>query len=174
MKFTGLNVTAHVEEDLDKILESLGFTDREETDVFDNGLWDNEVNFIVDMPLDYQMVTPSLVLSSNGRIYLKQPDGLFIGTDGKKYRFEDGKLLPPCGEMPSTRVTLAIAWDTTDGDDEISPEEAGLPTEVSFDIGLPESICQALMGAVDSDAIVDILSDEYGYCVEGINIYIGG
>lgn len=53
-----------------------------------------------------------------------------------------------------------IVWDTEDNGEIVPQEELGLPSEVDID--------EAEFGEYyfTEDAIIDYLSDEYGYCIK--------
>lgn len=64
-----------------------------------------------------------------------------------------------------TEIKLKINWDTECDGEILTPEELNLPTEKRITIPLSAEICQIIADTMDVDAIIDKLSDQYGYCI---------
>lgn len=56
------------------------------------------------------------------------------------------------------KVVFQVEWDT-DGE---SPD---LPNEFTTTYEFPENVVDAILETVDHDALVEALTDEYGYCI---------
>lgn len=64
-------------------------------------------------------------------------------------------------------VKIRIDWDTENDGERPDPKDLGLPTEKVIPVDLPEPVVQTILDTMDTDAVIDALSDEYGYCIEG-------
>lgn len=69
--------------------------------------------------------------------------------------------------MKKKILVTNIEWDTEDDlDEKLSPEELGLPNEVTIEDPNEEMI-EEVENDDYGDAISDYLSDKYGYCIYG-------
>lgn len=77
------------------------------------------------------------------------------------------KLLPKTADN-LTEVNVKIKWDTS-GEDLTDEEILGLnlPTDITFVLNIPKPIVDAVIDTMDGDEVVNALSDEYGWCIEG-------
>lgn len=66
----------------------------------------------------------------------------------------------------TTEVNVQITWDT-EIDGEIMPaEDLNLPTEKTIMVNLPHNLVESILNTIDTDEIIDKLSDKYGYCIQ--------
>ena len=59
-----------------------------------------------------------------------------------------------------------IRWDTSDGDENPTPDECGLPQECTLDTDLSADELKT--------GLADILSDKFGFCVFGFDFEVLG
>lgn len=97
MKLTGVRTIIHIEDmnDAEKnFLQDNGFEDMQETDIADNEMWEHILDFNTSKQTpDYKRIGSSLVISSDGIVFLKLENGNYIDSQKQEYRFQDNKMV---------------------------------------------------------------------------------
>lgn len=97
MKLTGVRTIIHIEDmnDAEKnFLQNNGFEDMQETDIADNEMWEHILDFNTSKQTpDYKRIGSSLVVSSDGIIFLKLENGNYIDSQKQEYRFQNNEMI---------------------------------------------------------------------------------
>lgn len=71
-----------------------------------------------------------------------------------------------------SKIIVNISWDTENNGERPSAESLGLPVKIIVTLGISAGVCQIIVDTMDVDAVIDKLSAQYGYCIEGFTITV--
>lgn len=112
MKLSGIKTVLYITEVNDverEMLKMLGFHE-----INADGYWEYFMDVSKNSNIAYQEIGTSIVLDSDGAIFIKQQDGYYIDKDKNEYRYEAGKMVPVL--IRNSRLTSDSRFEVTDSE----------------------------------------------------------